>query len=58
VVGRGSHGVAALVAGALGSAAVAALAKVRIGGFTGDVLGAAGVVGETLGLVVLSAHWP
>jgi cobalamin synthase len=29
----------------------------RIGGFTGDVLGAAGVVGETIGLLVLAAKW-
>lgn len=43
----------ALVAGA----AVLALAYRRIGGFTGDVLGAAGVVGETVALVVAAARW-
>ncbi len=32
-------------------------AQRRIGGFTGDVLGAAGVVGETLGLLALVAKW-
>jgi cobalamin synthase len=29
------------------------LAWRRIGGYTGDVLGAAGVVGETVGLLIL-----
>jgi cobalamin synthase len=29
----------------------------RIGGFTGDVLGAAGVLGETVALVVAAARW-
>lgn len=41
-----------LVAGGLG---VLVLARRRLGGYTGDVLGAAGLVGETLGLVVASA---
>jgi adenosylcobinamide-GDP ribazoletransferase len=36
---------------------VVALARRRIGGFTGDVLGAAGVVGETAGLLVAAARW-
>lgn len=56
VLGRGTHGLAALGAETAGTAAVALLAKRRIGGFTGDVLGAAGVVGETLGLLVLAAR--
>lgn len=43
----------AIAAGAL----VVALAQRRIGGFTGDVLGAAGVVGETVGLLVAAAKW-
>lgn len=50
-------GPAALVAAAVGAAAVAALARRRLGGFTGDVLGAGGVVGETVGLVVAAARW-
>ena len=29
----------------------------RIGGFTGDILGAAGVVGETVALIVAAAKW-
>jgi adenosylcobinamide-GDP ribazoletransferase len=36
---------------------VAAFSQRRIGGFTGDVLGAAGVLGETVALLVLSAAW-
>jgi adenosylcobinamide-GDP ribazoletransferase len=36
---------------------VAALAQRRLGGFTGDVLGAAGVLGETAALLVLAARW-
>ena len=39
----------------LAMAVVVVLAQRRIGGFTGDVLGAAGVVGETIGLLVLAA---
>lgn len=38
-------------------AAVVALAVRRIGGFTGDVLGAAGLVGETAGLLAAAARW-
>jgi cobalamin synthase len=33
------------------------LARRRIGGFTGDVLGAAGIVGETFALIVAAARW-
>ncbi len=33
------------------------LAMRRIGGFTGDVLGAAGVILETVGLLAACAHW-
>lgn len=53
-----------LVAGpaAAGAAAVAGLAVVwlarrRIGGYTGDVLGAGAFVAETAGLVVAAARW-
>jgi adenosylcobinamide-GDP ribazoletransferase len=42
---------------AVGAAVVVAFARARLAGFTGDVLGAAGVVGETIGLLVLVAHW-
>jgi adenosylcobinamide-GDP ribazoletransferase len=40
-----------------GAAAVLALSHRRLGGVTGDVLGAAGLIGETVGLVVASARW-
>ena len=54
---RGMPGLAAVAAAGAGAAAVVALSQRRIGGFTGDVLGAAGVVGETAGLVVAAARW-
>ena len=57
VVGSGAHGLVALAAELVGFAAVIGLALRRIGGYTGDVLGAAGVVGETLGLLTLVAKW-
>ena len=36
---------------------VVAFAFRRIGGFTGDVLGAAGVIAETVGLLVAATRW-
>jgi adenosylcobinamide-GDP ribazoletransferase len=56
-IGRRGPGVAAIAATLLGAAAVLWLARRRIGGFTGDVLGACGVVGETFGLLTLAAKW-
>ena len=53
----GWAGVAAATALVAGFAAVVALAVRRLGGYTGDVLGAAGVVAETVGLVVAAARW-
>ena len=47
----------ALAAALVGAAGVLWLALRRLGGFTGDVLGAAGVVFETVALVVASARW-
>jgi len=47
-------GVAAL---GIVAAAVMALAVRRLGGFTGDVLGAAGIMGETAGLLAAAARW-
>jgi len=41
--------------GVLAGLVVVALAVRRVGGFTGDVLGAAGVIGETVGLLVAAA---
>ncbi|MHB8670572.1 MAG: adenosylcobinamide-GDP ribazoletransferase [Acidimicrobiales bacterium] len=54
---QGVQGAASVVAGVAAAAMVVALARSRIGGFTGDVLGALGVVAETLGLVVAAARW-
>jgi len=53
----GRAGAAAALALVAAVAAVVALADRRLGGFTGDVLGAVGVVGETVGLVVAAAKW-
>jgi adenosylcobinamide-GDP ribazoletransferase len=50
-------GPVAVAACVIGFLAVLALAQHRIGGYTGDVLGAAGVVGETVGLLVAAARW-
>ena len=50
-------GPVAVGAGVVAFLAVLALAERRIGGYTGDVLGAAGVVGETVGLLVAAARW-
>jgi adenosylcobinamide-GDP ribazoletransferase len=57
VAADGVRGGAATAATVLGAVGVAVLAKRRIGGFTGDVLGAAIVVGETLGLITAAAKW-
>jgi adenosylcobinamide-GDP ribazoletransferase len=50
-------GPVSVVAGLAAGAAVIGLAKRRLGGFTGDVLGAACVVSETVGLVAAAARW-
>jgi adenosylcobinamide-GDP ribazoletransferase len=47
----------ALLGGAVAAVGVVALARRRLGGVTGDVLGAAGVVAETIGLLVLAGTW-
>jgi adenosylcobinamide-GDP ribazoletransferase len=56
VFASGAHGLADLGAELLGAGAVLWLALRRLGGTTGDVLGAAGVVGETIGLLALAAR--
>lgn len=53
----GGDAIVGVVALALTTAGVVALAVRRIGGFTGDVLGAAGMVGETAGLLAAAARW-
>ena len=50
-------GTAAAVCGLLGGAGVVALADRRLGGYTGDVLGATALVVETVGLMVAAARW-
>jgi adenosylcobinamide-GDP ribazoletransferase len=50
-------GVVTVLAAAAGFVAVVGLAWRRLGGYTGDVLGAAGVVAETVGLLVAAARW-
>jgi adenosylcobinamide-GDP ribazoletransferase len=55
--GGGVRGAATAAAGAAAFAAVVALGVRRLGGYTGDVLGAAGVVAETVGLLVAAARW-
>lgn len=54
---RPGPGLASIVALVLVAAGVAALGHRRIGGFTGDVLGACGVLGETAGLLTAAARW-
>ncbi|HWA66228.1 MAG TPA: adenosylcobinamide-GDP ribazoletransferase [Mycobacteriales bacterium] len=54
---RPGHGAAALGAAALTAALLSVLSGRRLGGFTGDVLGAQIVLGETVGLVLWSARW-
>lgn len=54
-VSHGFVGVVALVAGLAAGALVVGVARRRLGGFTGDVLGAAAVLTETVSLVVLVA---
>jgi adenosylcobinamide-GDP ribazoletransferase len=56
-VGVGVSGLAAVGALVIVSAGVLALARARIGGYTGDVLGAAIVTAETVGLLVAGARW-
>ena len=57
LIARRWTGIFAVGASLFGFASVMTLGQRRLGGYTGDVLGAAGVVGETLGLVAATAHW-
>lgn len=56
-VGASGAGVASVTVALLAGAGVIAFGRARLGGVTGDVLGAAGVVAETAGLVVAAARW-
>lgn len=55
--GRGLAGAAAVAAALVAGGLVVAGGRARLGGCTGDVLGAAGIVAETVGLVVAAARW-
>lgn len=55
--GAGVAGFAAVIALLVSAGFVAWFAGRRIGGFTGDVLGAMAVLGETVGLIVATARW-
>jgi adenosylcobinamide-GDP ribazoletransferase len=55
-IAAGGLGVLAVVGGVAAGGAVIALARRRIGGFTGDVLGAAIVIVETAGLLIAAAQ--
>ncbi|MFP3902537.1 MAG: adenosylcobinamide-GDP ribazoletransferase [Acidimicrobiia bacterium] len=50
-------GLAALGGAVAAFAAILGLGVRRLGGFSGDVLGAAGVTGETAGLLMAAAQW-
>ncbi len=50
-------GPVAVAAGVAAGAGVVILGRRQLGGFTGDVLGAAGVVAETVALIVAAARW-
>jgi adenosylcobinamide-GDP ribazoletransferase len=56
IIGRRGRGLIALTAELVAIGAVALFSKRRLGGYTGDVLGAAGVIGETIGLLVLASR--
>jgi adenosylcobinamide-GDP ribazoletransferase len=47
----------AVVVASLAGGAVALGGRFRLGGYTGDVLGAAGVIAETAGLLVAAGSW-
>lgn len=54
--GAGIRGPLAVATGLVAALGVALIARRRIGGFTGDVLGACGFVCETVGLVVAASR--
>lgn len=57
LVDRPGHGLAALGAEVVVITAVTGVAYRRVGGYTGDVLGASIVLGETAGLLVWTTRW-
>jgi adenosylcobinamide-GDP ribazoletransferase len=57
MLGAGPAGGVAIATTLIAGVCVLALARARIGGFTGDVLGATIIVSETVGLAVAAARW-
>jgi len=57
LVRRPGHGAAALAAELFVMLGITAFAYRRLGGYTGDVLGAQIVIGETAGLLVWATRW-
>ena len=53
----GLPAVVAVVAAAIAGVAIVGLARIRLGGVTGDVLGAAGIIAETVGLLAAAPRW-
>jgi len=56
-VAGGRQSELAVALGMAAGGAVVLMARRRLGGFTGDVLGAAGVLAETAALLVAAARW-
>jgi cobalamin 5'-phosphate synthase/cobalamin synthase len=56
-LGQGAPGIGAVAASLVAGALVVLAGRARLGGCTGDILGAAGVLAETAGLVVAAARW-
>ena len=54
-IGEGPQGALVVLGALVAGVAVLALARLRIGGFTGDTLGAGGLVAETIGLLAAVA---
>jgi adenosylcobinamide-GDP ribazoletransferase len=57
IAAPGPAGMVTALAATVGFMAVVGLAWRRLGGYTGDVLGAASVVAETVGILVAAAKW-
>jgi adenosylcobinamide-GDP ribazoletransferase len=55
--GSGGPGVVAVAVAVAAGAGVLAFAQGRLGGYTGDVLGGAGMIAESAGLIVAAARW-
>lgn len=53
----GGVAVTAVAVAVAAAGGTVALGRARLGGITGDVLGAAGIVAETAGLLVAAARW-